>query len=258
MKAPLNLVEGEELLSVHVPHPLAVAPLYAPAAFLLALSVTFNFVFSSGPWASFVGRDDYPTSFAIAAALVVFTLLLSGYAAMRLGKRRAWALGAGACAIGVALVSPIFGIATGYGAALSASLAIAAIAATAVAEVARRAERCTITNVRLVFSRGFLTREERSIRLHRIADVETRRTPLLGMGTLIVHLDSVQEEIAHGVPTRLRGVRRFQRTRDEILSLTRSAPPPEYLGDKSDAVKRIDSLLRPSEIAPEARATEKK
>ncbi|HVL86568.1 MAG TPA: hypothetical protein VM681_00970 [Candidatus Thermoplasmatota archaeon] len=237
----MQLVEGEAVVRVLRPHPLAVLPRYAPAAYLAALSAGAYVLFASDAWRAFLGRDGPATAWALAAAVVALPILAAGWIAFwRLRSRLALALWF-ATAAAVALAAPLTGPA--HALAFPIALSGAALAALAHGELARRAERCVVTNYRLVLQRGWPAREERSIRFPRLLDLEVRPLPLVPVGALVVRLDSVREEIAGG-PAQIRGVVRPQRERDRILALARKSAPPAYLGDKGEQVRRVEEILR--------------
>lgn len=242
----MELVEGERIERVHRPHPLGALGLYAIPLALLVLAAGFWLLFRTQTWERFLGQDASEANLALAVAtgVVALAVMATGYAGMRISQRGMLFAGGVLAAAAVSLAAPLLG--ARHAGALPAALALVGLAGIAIADLARRRDRCLVTNYRLVFPGDWPRGEERSIRLTRVADVEARPSWLgrwLDHGTLVLHL----EPGAGSDPLRLRGVRPLSRRKDQLLTLIRRSSEPEFLGDKSDAVRRVDQLLKGSD-----------
>lgn len=182
-----ELLESEQVEKRLSPHPLSFMGLQSLCIFLIAWGLIFGWLVNFSEFSSFF-RESGAINFILLAAVWGIVLLLAGIIASLVKVLwRIFFLYLSIVAVGIVIIVwlGLYDASTVF---LPVYTVVVSIIGFLIVELFRRSHQYIISNQRIVFKGGIVTKEQRTLRYDKISDINTKQGVLgqiFGFGTII-------------------------------------------------------------------------
>jgi len=177
-----DLLKNEKLEKVLSPHPLSFMNYQSLCIFLIVWGVLIGWLINFSEWRSF-----FESEWIVFMVWAIVLLLVGIFASLVTIRWRIFFLYLGVIVSGIGLVLWL-GLQKDVGIFIPAYTVLISILGFLIVELYRRSHKYIISNQRLVFKGGIITKQERTLRYDKISDISAKQGVLgqiFGFGTII-------------------------------------------------------------------------